>query len=46
MKFFSLFKKELRDMLNAQTILTMVGIVAMLVIIGNIFSDSISESAK
>ena len=46
MKFFSLFKKELRDMLNAQTILTMVGIVVCLLVVGNLFSSSITESVK
>ena len=33
-------------MLNPQTILTMVGIVLCLLVVGNLFSSSISESAK
>ncbi|MBR1422145.1 MAG: ABC transporter permease [Ruminococcus sp.] len=46
MKFYSLFKKELKDMFNMQTILTTVGIVVLLMVVGNIFSNSVSESAK
>ena len=46
MKFFNLFRKELKEMLTMQTIITMVVLVAVLYAAGGAISGSISESTE
>lgn len=46
MKFFNLFKKELKEMLTVQTIVTMILLVAVLCVAGNALSSSIDESTE
>ena len=46
MKFFNLFRKELKEMLTIQTIITMVVLVAVLYAAGGAISGSISESTE
>ena len=46
MKFFKLFCKELADMLNRQTIFTMIITVAVLVGAGQVLSQSISDTQE
>ena len=46
MKFFNLLKKELSELLNAQTLLSMVIIVAMFFFLGNIMNTSMEQAMK
>lgn len=46
MKFMTLFKKELKEMLNAQTIMIMLIMVGMLVMMGQSMNKAIEESAE
>ncbi len=46
MKFYSLFRKELKEMLSAQTIVTMIVSVVVLIMAGQAMSGAISESAE
>lgn len=46
MKFFKLFRKELADMLNKQTILTMIISVVALVAAGKVLSQTITEGVE
>lgn len=46
MKFYSLFRKELKEMLSLQTIITMIVTVVVLVMAGQAMSGAISDSAE
>lgn len=46
MKFYSLFRKELKEMLSLQTIITMIVTVVVLVMAGQAMSWAISDSAE
>lgn len=46
MKFYSLFRKELKEMLSAQTIITMIVSVVVLIMAGQAMSNAISESVE
>lgn len=46
MKFFNLLKKELGELLTAQTIISLVAITAMLMIMGNLMKTTIKEAVK
>lgn len=46
MKFYSLFRKELKEMLSMQTIITMIVTVVVLVMAGQAMSGAISDSAE
>lgn len=50
MKFWNLFKKELRELLTPQTIVTTIGIMLLLVFVGNAFGgvmgDAIEEASQ
>jgi len=45
-KFYSLFRKELKEMLSLQTIITMIVTVVVLVMAGQAMSGAISDSAE
>lgn len=45
-KFLNLFKKELKEMLTVSTIVTMVGIMLLLIFVGDAFSGIIEDVAK
>lgn len=46
MKFYSLFRKELKEMLSLQTIITMIVTVVVLVMAGQAMSGAISDSSE
>ena len=46
MKFFNLLKKELGELLTAQTILSLVIISGMLMLMGNLMKTTIKEAVK
>ena len=46
MKFANLFKKELKEMLTIQTIITTIGIMVLLIVIGNAFGGIIEDAAE
>ncbi|MDE7098876.1 MAG: ABC transporter permease [Ruminococcus sp.] len=46
MKFFNLLKKELAELINMQTILSIVVSLLMFVILGNVMSDTMEEAIK
>lgn len=46
MKFFNLFKKELKEMLSVSTIATMIGMIVLMVLIGNSMSGAIEKSTQ
>lgn len=46
MKFYSLFRKELKEMLSLRTIITMIVTVVVLVMAGQAMSGAISDSAE
>lgn len=46
MKFFNLLKKELSELLTGQTLLSMVVIVAMFVLLGNVMNTSVEQAMK
>ena len=46
MKFYSLFRKELKEMLSLKTIITMIVTVVVLVMAGQAMSGAISDSAE
>ena len=46
MKFYSLFRKELKEMLSLQTIITMIVTVVVLVMAGQAMSGAISDNAE
>lgn len=46
MKFFSLFKKELKEMLTGQLILSMVVSIALFMILGNVMGDITEKATK
>ena len=45
-KFYSLFRKELKEMLSLQTIITMIVTVVVLVMAGQAMSGAISDSSE
>ena len=46
MKFFNLLKKELAELLNAQTIISLVVVMGLLMFMGNFMSDTVEEAVK
>lgn len=46
MKFFNLLKKELAELINMQTILSIVVSLLMFIILGNVMSDTMEEAIK
>lgn len=46
MKFFNLLKKELSEIINAQMIASLVVVVALLLILGNVMTTSIKEAVS
>ena len=46
MKFFNLLKKELSELITAQTIISLVVIASMLMLMGNMMKTTISEAVK
>lgn len=46
MKFANLFKKELKEMLTIQTIISTIGIMILLIVIGNAFGGIIEKAAE
>lgn len=46
MKFFNLLKKELAELLNMQTVISLVVTMAMLLLLGNVMTTTIEEAAK
>lgn len=46
MKFFNLLKKELAELLNIQTVISLAVTMAMLMLLGNIMSSTIEEAVK
>ncbi|MBO4877051.1 MAG: ABC transporter permease [Ruminococcus sp.] len=46
MKFFNLLRKELKELINAQMILSLVMIVVIFMVFGNVMSSTISEAVK
>ena len=46
MKFFNLLKKELAELLNVQTIVSLVVAMSLLMVMGNVMTDTIEEAVK
>lgn len=46
MKFFNLLKKELAELINAQTIITIVIYLVMLMVMGNVMNTTMEETMK
>ena len=46
MKFFHLFRKEVKEMLNTQTILSMIVMVMVLIFMGDAMSNAMSDSTE
>lgn len=46
MKFFNLLKKELAELLNVQTIISLVVAMGLLMVMGNVMTDTIEEAVK
>ena len=46
MKFFYLFRKELKEMLSVQTIVSMIIMIVILIMLGQVMSNSISDSQE
>lgn len=46
MKFFNLLKKELAELLNAQTIISLVVVMGLLMFMGNFMSNTVEEAIK
>ena len=46
MKFFNLLKKELAELLNAQTIISLVVVMGLLMFMGSFMSDTVEEAVK
>lgn len=46
MKFFNLLKKELAELINMQTIMSLVVSLLMFFVLGNVMSDTIEEAVK
>lgn len=46
MKFFNLLKKELGELINAQTIITLVIYLVMLMVMGNVMNTTMEETLK
>ena len=46
MKFFNLLKKELSELLTAQTIVTLVIVTGMLMMLGNLMKSTIKEAVE
>ena len=46
MKFFNLLKKELRELINAQMIISLVLVLVIFMLLGNIMSTTISEATR
>lgn len=46
MKFFNLLRKELKELINAQMILSLVMIVVIFMVFGNVMSSTISKAVK
>ena len=46
MKFFNLLKKELAELLNLQTVISLAVTMAMLLLLGNVMSSTIEEAVK
>lgn len=46
MKFFNLLKKELGELVNAQTIITLVVYLVMLMVMGNVMNTTMEETLK
>lgn len=46
MKFFNLLKKELAELINAQVIISLVAVMAMFMLLGNVMTTTIEEAVK
>lgn len=46
MKFFNLLKKELSELINAQMLVSLAAVMAMLFLLGNVMTSSIEEAVK
>lgn len=46
MKFFNLLRKELKELINVQMLVSLAAIVALFMLAGNVMSSSISEAVK
>ncbi len=46
MKFFNLLKKELRELINAQMIISLVAVMGIFLILGNVMTTAIEEVTK
>lgn len=46
MKFFNLLKKELAELINAQMLLSLVVVMAMFMLMGNIMTDTVEQAIK
>lgn len=46
MKFFNLLKKELKELINAQMIISLVAVMGIFLILGNVMSTAIEEVTK